>query len=182
MVSIHWSFTPPSHCHHQKQGQQLPYSRQHHSRIKTTDLKWPLFWPEKALFWRGLTLQKLEVIFGSIGIYTKPKTPTLQSALLHFIWVHFPPNQTTEKKHLNRKNIPTCISASTGASFLPPLAALRGAKGVNAAGFGVSGAAAACSGEAARGVATGGAGCRAWAFGALELQASNVQAWMALCL
>ena len=38
------------------------------------------------------------------------------------------------------------------------MAALRGAKGVNAAGFGVSGAAAARSGEATRGVATGGAG------------------------
>ena len=111
----------------------------------------------KRLCFGGIDLQKLEVIFGSIGIYTNQRH-------LHFNPPYFTSFGSTSlpTKKINiskKKHLPTCISASTGASFLPPLAALRGAKGVNAAGFGVSGAGrAARSGEAVRGVATGGAG------------------------
>ena len=164
-LSIHWSFTPPSHCHHQEQGQQLPYSRQHHSRIKTTDqmqniprTQMTLVLTRKRLCFGGIDLQKLEVIFGSIGIYIQSKDTYTSIRLTSLHLGPLPSQPNNRKKHLNKKHIPTCISASTGASFLPPLAALRGAKGVNAAGFGVSGAAAARSGEVARGVATGGAG------------------------
>lgn len=137
----------------------------------------------KGFVLEGIDLQKLEVIFGLYRyIYIQSKVTYTSICLTSLLWVHFPPNQTT-KKNISTKNIspPAFRHRPALHSCRPwPLYAGQRASMPPASGF----RALRPHAPARRRVAwpPEGRGCRAWAFGALELQASNVQAWMALCL